>query len=528
MKKFLVKKAALILALIMICSVCLLFCTRKEGMFIDEIYSYGLSNSFYAPYVTDIKGGDMTDSVFTREELNDYLAVTGDDAFAVGSVYYNQTRDVHPPLYYWLLNLVCSVFPGKFTMWTGLILNLIIYLVALVVLYKLALLLFKSRLAAVAGVIMYGLSTMGLSTMLMIRMYMLLTLFTLILAYLIARLHSGSGKGTYVLIALAIFAGLMTQYYFVFYAFFVCAAYDIYLFVKREWRTAAAFSAAALIGVAGLVIVFPSCFDQLFADALVSGGNAVDNLKSVWQYAERLGIFTSDTAHRMKGIIYLAALFFVADAVAVKRLLSALREDTSRLFPLVLIIPAFLAFVLIAIISPVAEIRYVYNLVPIFVLAVCMLLSLFECACPALFEKRHVSALAGVFIAAVCLFEARAVAPDYLYDEYSDYDALLTPHCDAPCVYIDDNYFSPITFDMLQLMLFDDFLVTNDTESEVMLDYIGSAEETVVFIDISKQWASGYDDDEVITALTRSTGLSSAEALYSNGFSAVYLLKTGG
>lgn len=528
MKKFLFKNAALILALIMICSVCLLFCTRKEGMFIDEIYSYGLSNSFYAPYVTDLKGGDMTDTVFTREELNDYLVVTGEDAFAVGSVYYNQACDVHPPLYYWLLNFVCSLFPGEFTMWTGLILGLVIYLASLVMLYKLALLLFDSRLAAVAGVMMYGLSTIGLSTMLMIRMYVLLTLFTVILAYLIARLHTGGGRGVYVLIALTIFAGLMTQYYFVFYAFFVCASYDIYLFTRREWRAAAAFSAAALIGVAGLVVAFPACFDQLFADKLVSGGNAVENLKSVWQYAERMRVFIADSAHRMKGIIYPSALYIIACAVSGKKIAALWRADGAKLFPLVLVLPAFAAFILIAIISPVAEIRYVYNLVPIFVLAACMPLSLLERAQCALFERRHVSALVGLIVAALCLFEARAIAPDYLYDEYSDYDALLTPHCGAPCVYIDDNYFSPITYDMLQLMLFDDFLVTNDTESEAMLDYIGSAGEAVVFVDISKQWASGYDDDEVIARLCESTGLPTAEALYSNGFSAVYLLTQGG
>lgn len=528
MKKFLVKNGALVLALIMICSVCLLFCTRKEGMFIDEIYSYGLSNSFYAPYVTDVKGGDMTDKVFTRDELNDYLAVTDGDAFAAGSVYYNQTRDVHPPLYYWLLNLVCSLFPGEFSMWTGLALNLIIYLAALIVLYKLALLLFDSRLAAVAGVIMYGLSTIGLSTMLMIRMYMLLTLFTLVLAYLIARLHAGGGKGLYALIALAIFAGLMTQYYFVFYAFFVCAAYDIFLFSRREWRAAAAFSVAALVGVAGLVVAFPACFNQLFADALVSGGNAVDNLKSVWQYAGRMRTFLADSAHRMKGIIYLTALFVLVCALSAKKIAALWRAGGARLFPLVIILPAFAAFVLIAIISPVAEIRYVYNLVPIFVLAGCMLLSLFERAQAALFARRFVTALAGLFVAAVCLFQARAIAPDYLYDEYSDYDALLARHSTAPCVYIDDNYFSPITYDMLQLMLFDDFLVTNDTESEAMLDYIGSAGEAVVFIDISKQWASGYDDGKVVAELCESTGLCEAEALYSNGFSAVYLLTQGG
>ena len=51
---------------------------------------------------------------------------------------------------------------------------------------------------------------------------------------------------------------------------------------------------------------------------------------------------------------------------------------------------------------------------------------------------------------------------------------------------------------MLQLMNFDDFLVTNNTASPAMLNYIGGADETVVFIDISKQWSSGYDAEKII------------------------------
>ena len=48
MKNWLKKYAALLLALIVISGVCFLFSSRKEGMFIDEIYTYGLSNSYYA------------------------------------------------------------------------------------------------------------------------------------------------------------------------------------------------------------------------------------------------------------------------------------------------------------------------------------------------------------------------------------------------------------------------------------------------------------------------------------------------
>ena len=154
MKTWIKKYIALILALILISAVCFLFAGRKEGMFIDEIYSFGLANSYYAPYVTDLKDGDLIDKVMTRQELIDYLSVGDDDRFAAGSVYYNQTRDVHPPMYYWLLNFASSLNAGSFSMWTGLVLNYIIYMLTLIVLYKLALLLFGSRTNAVCAVLL--------------------------------------------------------------------------------------------------------------------------------------------------------------------------------------------------------------------------------------------------------------------------------------------------------------------------------------------------------------------------------------
>ena len=45
MKTALRKYLSLVLVLILVTSVCLLFSARKEGMFIDEIYTYGLSNN---------------------------------------------------------------------------------------------------------------------------------------------------------------------------------------------------------------------------------------------------------------------------------------------------------------------------------------------------------------------------------------------------------------------------------------------------------------------------------------------------
>ena len=524
MAKTVKKHAALLAALVIISAVCFLFAGRKEGMFIDEIYSYGLSNSYYAPFVTDIKDGDMVDKVMTRQELTDYLAVGKGDSFAFTSVYYNQVQDVHPPLYYWLLNIASSLTPGVFSMWTGLVLDYIIYMLALIMLYALVMELFGSRYAAVAAVLLYGLSTIGLSTMLMIRMYVLLTLLTVLLAYGVVRVMKKGRAMDYAIVAISIFLGLLTQYYYVFYAFFLCGFFVLFALCRKEFRKAAVFAASAFAAVGLFVLVFPACFDHLFADALVSGGSAVDNLKSVWQYPERIRIFVMDSARRMKAIIYVTAAFLMLCLMRIPRLWKALGRGELHLEALILILPAFFCFILVAIISPVTEIRYIYNIVPIFVLADALMFCwLFEVDAEML--PKVTKAVDLIIIAALAFMQARALPPDYLYDEYSDYDALLIEHSDAPCVYMNDNYYSPITYDMLQLLHFEDFLVAAETDSPAITEYVGDAEEIVVFIDISKVWASGFDAREVLDGLHESTGFESANRLYSNGFSDVYLLE---
>lgn len=518
------KHAALLAALMIISAVCFLFARRKEGMFIDEIYSYGLSNSYFAPFVSDIKDGDMRDKIMHRQELVDYLSVGEDDGFAFSSVYYNQVQDVHPPLYYWLLNIASSLTPGVFSMWTGLVLDYVIYMLTLIMLYALVMKLLGSRAAAVAAVLLYGLSTIGLSTMLMIRMYVLLTLLTLLLAYGVASLMVDGGNRGFYLCAAALFLGLMTQYYFVFYAFFLCGFYVIYALFKKQFKRAVVFALSAFTAVGLFVLAFPACFDHLFADALVSGGNALENLKSVWQYGERLSYFARESLHRMKAIVYISAGLFLLCLLRIRRLWSALKRKELAIDCLVIFFPAVFTFILVAIISPVTEIRYVYNIVPIFVLAdALMIFWLLDVDADML--PKAVKFAAVVIIGLLALQHARAVPPDYLYDEYSDYDALLMAHSDAPCVYMNDNYYSPITYDMLQLLNFQDFIVTADTSSEAMLEYIGESDKAVVFIDISKVWASGYDADEVLAGLCESTGLESVRNLYSNGFSDVYLLE---
>lgn len=515
---------ALVLVFVIVTGVCFLFAGRKSGMFIDEIYAYGLSNSHYAPFLTDIKDGEMVGKTFTRQELFDYVAVTDGERFDAGSVYYNQVHDVHPPLHYWLLNAVCSLFPDTFSKWTGLALNYVLYMLTMFALYKTVRRLGWSRGCGTAAAVLYGLSVIGLSTFVMIRMYMLLTLLAVVLMYLIVCLMQEFKPKYCILTGLVLLAGLITQYYFVFYAFFLCAAYVIYALVKREYKALAWFVPCALVGALSLLLVFPACIDHLFADNIVSGGNAMENLRNFAQYPVRLRTFISFITHGLKAAIIIALLAIIALGVYFRKFKAAAKDKRLDLRALVLIVPAFVVLVIVALISPVDEPRYIYNLVPAFVLAACLLLYLLEESLGSFEREGLIKTAALLCIMALALWQARCVPPDYLYPEYAEYDAIVAEHSDDKCVYFSDNRFEAITQDLLQLMAFDDFYVSDDTELTGALDYVGGADEFVAYVDISEFWSSGYDPDKIISALADASDYDKAELLYQNGLSATYLI----
>lgn len=521
------KKHAMAAVVILICLlVGIFFGTQKSGMFIDEIYTYGLSNGYYTPFIRTAMDGDMTDKVLTGEALYAYLTVGEEDAFALDSVYDNQTQDVHPPLYYMLLHIVSSLCPGVFSKWLGLSLNLVLFAALLVLLYMLAYRLMKNTTAAAVTVLLYALSHSGLSTVVMIRMYILMTLLTVVLAYLILRLCEQERWYWYPGIGAAIFAGLFTQYYFVIYAFFVCAAYVIYALCKKKYRPMLVFAGSVLLAVAAFVLAYPAVLTHMTANQLVSGSNAVENVTNIGGWISRILQYFNAVRTGLTMAIAVGAAGVLLVLVRFKKIGQAIQEEPAGLtHGCVLLIPAFAAFVVVAIISPVFTVRYLYNVLPLFALTAGYVLSL---TVRTLKEKhaRWVTFLVPV-LALLMLVKVVQTPPDYLYPEHAQYNELLAAYQDSPCVYFNDNYNAPVTQDALQLVLFEDVYITNDAASEGLLTYVSAhenAENIVVYVDVDEFWSSNFDAEAVLNEFLENTGYKEYKLLYKQGLSEAYVI----
>ena len=115
-KKIIVLSIALIVIQMIIC---IIVGYNKRNLFCDEVFTYGLSNcedyAFLNKETFDSLGyNGWVDADF----LQHYVDVDEETPWSFNAAYNNQVADVHPPLYYFLMHLMCILFGGAFTKWS--------------------------------------------------------------------------------------------------------------------------------------------------------------------------------------------------------------------------------------------------------------------------------------------------------------------------------------------------------------------------------------------------------------------------
>lgn len=511
----------IVIVLLMI--VAFYFCFAKTGYFIDEVYSYGLSNSKYAPFIKNVMQGDITGKIISHKDLFGYVAA-GENRFNYASVYYNQTQDVHPPLYYCILHTACSIFPDCFSKWLGLIPNLLFYTMTLLVLSKISDELFGHATGiSLSVIILYGLSAAGLSTVLFVRMYMLMTLLTVLLSYLILRLMRYKEIWLYPATSVVIYMGLLTHYYFVFYAFFVCLFYIAFLWKEKHYRYMWIFMIFALLGVGGMYLTFPDCVIHI-TKGTGNGETAMQHLMALDEYISRVySLFKQVVMGLFIAVAFGGGVF--ATLLLNHRKVKEQLKRTGNAGGVVTIIPAFLAALVIICISA-ANIRYIYNLLPFYVLLVGYLMFILKGIDMTGWVKikKRVSKYFIPVLFCTSLFMTAILKPDFLYKEHKQYNQLIKPYTN--CVYISDNINPCITSDLCQLLNFNEICVSNVSNIsngyKDICSYVEFFDDVVVYI---AKYKNPYSGDEITDILWEHMQECDIEELYEGDFSAVYLLK---
>lgn len=249
-----------------------LFLNYKKGFHSDEPWTYGFSNSYYEPYIYatgnfnpnepsqlknfgEWKSGDI---------FHDYLTVQESERFTFDSIYYNSAYDQSPPLYSILLHFICSFWPDTFSLWFGLLLNIVAFAICQAAIFYIVYRLSGSGYISILVNILYGFSVAAINTVVFIRMYALLTMFTLLYIAILTSLYKKAFIGTlkeYIMLTLVVMLGAFTHYSFLVFAFFMTLLQMLFLFVINRWhikKEMVALSGTTLLGVAAMLLVYPS------------------------------------------------------------------------------------------------------------------------------------------------------------------------------------------------------------------------------------------------------------------------------
>ncbi|MBQ6806646.1 MAG: glycosyltransferase family 39 protein [Lachnospiraceae bacterium] len=270
------------------------FCCQKQGFHEDEYYSYYSTARTNGFWVEDQRWMDREDY------YNEYVVLEG-QGFQYGLVKLVQSWDVHPPVYYWILHTVCSLFPGRFSKWFGLSINLVAFGISMFLLRHLAMQITKgNEKISWLVCLFYGFTPAVMSSVVFIRMYALLTVFVLLCAILHVKALENykqskdklSVKGFLLPLAVVTYLGFLTQYYYFIFLFFMAAGFCLYLLWNdRNLWNCIRYGVSLAIAFVLAYITYPSCLGQMFRGQ--RGAQATDNFFDLSNTVERLQFFWS-------------------------------------------------------------------------------------------------------------------------------------------------------------------------------------------------------------------------------------------
>lgn len=407
------------------------FGMQKCGYHMDELFTYGLSNSYYKPVPDDTE--KWLDSSYFR----DYLETNSQDKFSYGSVYYNQTQDVHPPLYYFLLHTICSCFPSTFTKWFGIGLNLLFLAGTSAILFFLSRLVLKSEWLALLVTAFWGFSIAAFSIGIFIRMYMMLSFWVALSAYLLTKAalqpDFKKRKRLYIYLGIVAFLGTFTQYFFGIYLVFASICYLFYLHKENRKRDRKAFCLSVFIGMASVVAVFPASLQHIFASS--RGQGTMGDLLMPQAFLSRISEYVKILSQNLFGgiLLYLLCAALILCIIASLRERKIAKPSSGFGLPLLIFVPAALYFIFVSLAAPFQEIRYVF---PVFSLFALVFIGSFAFLLRRCLPKLGADAILSIGAAGILLLGVLTQTVSFEYLNYSSILRQLEPYENQRCLLI--------------------------------------------------------------------------------------------
>ena len=344
---------------------------NKSYIHMDEAYSFGLANY---NKIEIQENEDFYNIWHSKEYYEDYLTVNENERNNFLPVYENQKNDVHPPLYYLLLRIAMEFYIDSYSKWSGIILNIIIYVFITIFMYLIIKKLlegndeYKEKSAILA--LISSLTLSSITNVIYIRMYALSTLNIVITTYLHLKLLDKKENNYKLLLAIGIFAltGSLTHYYYLFYLAMLFIMFVIKYLKEKKYKELGKY--IGIIALAGIIslIIFPYSIQHMFfgyrGQGVISNFTNISNfIISIFEY-----VFITNV-YAFNNTLFILLIFIFG--VLIYKKAKKIKIIEKNKYIKYIIFPTFFYAILVAIASPFIELRYmmpVCNLIFVLVL----------------------------------------------------------------------------------------------------------------------------------------------------------------
>ena len=541
---------ACVFIMIILTVVMFFYIDKKEGFHEDEIFSYTASNSSYSNIMLSYAKADNVDTilktpnmfetlhnlvyyiVFNRDEYDEKMISLQDrldtsvwktreeaaetmeinsihEVFDYFTVYWNTSRDVHPPLFYFLVHFVSSIFYNNFSKYIIFIINLAFFLATCIVLRKIAKRLDKENLA-IPLLILYGFSIGAISTVMFQRMYMMLTFFTVLFLYINLKIYYNNfklDKKLKIELVVTTILGFLTQYYFCIYAAFLALAMIIIMLWKESKNEIENYILQLIkSAIIGVLLFLPSIYHIFFSYRGAGGAlSEFTVLEKMIAFIKQF--FDSFRLTIVAGIIICVILFITLIIRCIKH-----KED--RYIYSLLIFPVLFSFVIVCRISPFRSVRYIMFFFPIIAITSIWLMdNLIEL----IVKNKNIRI--GILVFLVCVISIFGLITNkvnYLYIGYNDYLKIANDNSETRFVLICSTSYVHIN-DLLEFMTYKESIIIDPDKLEQLRNNEELKQEDEFILSI-KNWAG--DVDEILKDVLEYTGYSDYELLLNTGNSA--------
>lgn len=264
-KTFEKKTILIIIAILIIQSVYLgiTFGLCKKGFHSDELWNYGISNSYDSKELMISNSGErLSNQWLDSQRFIDYITVNSGQRFAYDKVYYNASKDLNPPFQQFLLHTVCSFFPGVFSPWFCFGINILSFIGIQIYLFLIAFKMTKKKLVAFATVLLFGFGVGALDIVFFLRIYAVGIFFAVMFAYYSHIIYENRKERikplNFILLFISCFLGAFTLHEFLAYAFAITICYTLYYLFSKNIKVFFTHGLSCLFAVILSFLAFPS------------------------------------------------------------------------------------------------------------------------------------------------------------------------------------------------------------------------------------------------------------------------------